>query len=202
MTEEALLRASLALILVTAMSISGYHRAQARKAAGTIPRRSESLGLIVARLAFVLPLVLSFAAYLVRPSWMAWSQLALPAVARWTGVALGGACIPLVYWVVSSLGSNISETVLTKRDHELVVHGPYRRVRHPLYTTGLLLLASASLIMTSWFVGALTILAAAGIRLVVIPAEESALVARFGDRYEDYMKRTGRLVPALKAPES
>jgi protein-S-isoprenylcysteine O-methyltransferase Ste14 len=35
-----------------------------------------------------------------------------------------------------------------------------------------------------------------GIRLVVIPAEESALIAHFGDRYRDYMKLTGRLLPS------
>ncbi len=103
----------------------------------------------------------------------------------------------LVYWVVASLGDNISETVLTKQEHELVVHGPYRWIRHPLYATGLLLLVSASLITASWFIGALTITAAAGIRWVVIPAEESALIAKFGDGYRDYMKRTGRLVPRL-----
>jgi protein-S-isoprenylcysteine O-methyltransferase Ste14 len=196
MSGETPFRIALALVLVTAVAISGYHRHRARQSGERIPRRSESGALIAGRLAFALPLLVSFIVYVARPAWMAWSQLAVPAALRWAGVVLGAACIPLVYWVVSSLGSNISETVLTNRTHELVMHGPYRWVRHPLYATGLLLLASASLMMASWFVGALTIAAAVGIRLVVIPAEESALIAHFGDRYRDYMKLTGRLLPS------
>jgi protein-S-isoprenylcysteine O-methyltransferase Ste14 len=44
--------------------------------------------------------------------------------------------LPAALWVFSALGRNVSETVLTKGDHELVTAGPYRWIRHPLYTTG------------------------------------------------------------------
>ena len=91
----------------------------------------------------------------------------------------------------------MSETVLTKEHHELVAAGPYRWIRHPLYTTGLALFVALGLMAGSWLV-----LLAAGVvlvllRLLVIPREERALVEKFGGRYEDYMERTGRLVPRL-----
>lgn len=99
--------------------------------------------------------------------------------------------------MVSSLGRNISETVLTKEDHELVTKGPYRWVRHPLYTAGTLLLIGAALTAANALLGALTALAAVLIRLVVVPHEEARLIETFGDAYRDYRRRTGTLLPRL-----
>jgi protein-S-isoprenylcysteine O-methyltransferase Ste14 len=107
--------------------------------------------------------------------------------------------VPLVVWVMKSIGPNISETVLTKREHILVTHGPYRWVRHPLYVTGLLLLISATLIASNWLIGTLTVVAAIAIRYIVIPTEEAALLEKFGDHYREYMMHAGRLLPNLRA---
>jgi protein-S-isoprenylcysteine O-methyltransferase Ste14 len=48
-----------------------------------------------------------------------------------------------------SIGANISETILTKRTHQLVTHGPYRWIRHPLYAFSLLELFSLALLADS-----------------------------------------------------
>jgi protein-S-isoprenylcysteine O-methyltransferase Ste14 len=142
-----------------------------------------------------LPLLLAILAFLIEPRWIAWAQVPLPAWTRWVGAVGGAAAVPLVWWVVSSLGRNISETILTKQDHQLVMRGPYRWVRHPLYAVGILMLASASLLMSSALVAVLTLLVIVGIRRVVIPGEEAALVQKFGDAYIEYCRRTGRLLP-------
>jgi protein-S-isoprenylcysteine O-methyltransferase Ste14 len=195
MPDETVFRWLLGMILVSAISISGYYRQRAQRATGAIARRQEKPLLIGLRLVFGLPLLLSLLAFLIRPEWMAWARLPTPVAIRWAGVAIGGISMPLVIWVMRSIGSNISETVLTKQKHELVTVGPYRWIRHPLYFTGLVLLVSATLMASNWFIGALTVIAAVAIHHVIVPAEEAALIQKFGDDYREYMNRSGRLLP-------
>ena len=102
---------------------------------------------------------------------------------------------PAAHWVLSSLGKNVSETVLTKKDHALVTIGPYRWIRHPLYTTGVAIFVALGLVQASWLILLLAVIGLVLIQLVVIPAEEQALLAKFGDRYRDYMTGTGRMLP-------
>ena len=195
MSEEEVLRIAVVAILGSAIGISGWHRRRARIEGGTISRSQESPFLILLRIVATLPILATVLAFVVHPPWMAFSQLALPRWLRWTGVASGVLAVPLVFWVVKSLGRNISETVLTKRDHRLVTEGPYRWVRHPLYGVGLLLLLGLSLITASWLLAAVTLLAALLILTVIIPREESALIETFGARYTEYQRRTGRILP-------
>ena len=149
------------------------------------------------RLVFTLPLLLSLLAFVINPSWMAWSSVAVPVWVRWGGAGLGVGIVPLTYWVFRTIGRNISETVLTKKTHELVTDGPYRWVRHPLYTVGTLLLTALSLLTANWFIALITVLAIVMIVAVVIPREEANLIETFGDAYRAYKKRTGMLLPGL-----
>lgn len=83
----------------------------------------------------------------------------------------------------------------TREEHELVTGGPYRWVRHPLYAVGSSFFVSLSLVAANWFMG----LSSLSVLLVRLPKEEEKLIERFGDEYRQYMKRTGRLLPGLKA---
>ena len=181
------------------IAISAYFRWKARQDGETISRGDEGAFLVILRLVFALPLFLAILTYLINPAWMAWSSVAVPVWVRWMGAGLGIAIVPLMYWVFSTIGRNISETVLTKETHELVTDGPYRWVRHPLYTVATLLLTSLSLITANWFIGLMTVLAISMIGLVVIPREEANLIEAFGDDYRAYQKRTGRVLPRLWA---
>jgi protein-S-isoprenylcysteine O-methyltransferase Ste14 len=94
------------------------------------------------------------------------------------------------------LGKNLTDTVVTRTKHTLVTVGPYRWIRHPLYTSAALLVLGSSLVAANWFffvTGCVVML------LLVIRTrkEEENLVARFGDDYQSYMRRTGRFVPRL-----
>jgi protein-S-isoprenylcysteine O-methyltransferase Ste14 len=126
---------------------------------------------------------------------MAWSAFDAPLSLRWSGVALGLMVLCSVHWVLSNLGRNVSETVLTKADHELVTSGPYQWIRHPLYTTGIGLFIALGLVAANWFILLCAAIAWLGIRLAVIPREERALCERFGTAYERYMSRTGAMWP-------
>ena len=114
---------------------------------------------------------------------------------RWAGVGLGVVVIASVHWVLGNLGRNVSETVLTKESHELVTSGPYRWIRHPLYTTGIALFVALGLIAANWFILLWAAAALVAIRLAVIPREERELRARFGRAYDDLVSRTGAMWP-------
>ena len=99
---------------------------------------------------------------------------------------------------MKTLGGNLTDTVVTREHHTLVVNGPYRFVRHPFYVAVGLWTTAFSVMAANWFLlaGSLAVLALLVIRT---NAEEARLVARFGDAYQEYMTRTGRFLPKLKA---
>ena len=194
--RESVFRAIAAALFAAVFSISGYHRHRAQRAGGSVSLAAEGAPTVVALRLSGLALWLSVVAYLLNPRWMRWSQLRLPVGLRWLGAALGAATLPLSLWLFRSLGTNITPTVATRDDHALVTSGPYRWVRHPLYSTGTLLFASLALLAANWFIGAMSLVVLA-LLLLRLPKEEAALIARFGDDYRAYMARTGRLLPRL-----
>ncbi len=186
------------LVLAACMSISTYMRWQARRSSTVVPRHRERPLLIVGRLVVGLPLFGGALTYVSNPRWMEWASAGLPAWSRWLGVGIGLLTVPAVYWVLRTLGANVTETVLTKSDHRLVTTGPYAWVRHPLYATGSTLFLSIGLMAANWFILLWAVIALMGIRLSVIPVEERALVAKFGNQYRRYQRRTGMLLPSLR----
>ena len=128
---------------------------------------------------------------------MAWSAILLPTWLRSLGAAVGLAMLPLLYWVVSSIGNNLYETFLTKEKHVLVTHGPYHWVRHPLYFAATLALGSLGILAANWFMLAMACVAFLGVAVLVIPREEAELIRKFGDAYREYMLRTGRFAPRM-----
>ena len=197
MEQEGLFRWVFIAIFVATFSISGYFRRKARKSGEVIPRVREGKLTLLLRLLFAAPIYLSFFAYMVNPDWMAWSSVPLPTWLRWLGVAVSLGMLPVLYWVVSTLGRNISETFLIKEDHSLVTQGPYRWVRHPLYSVATIIFVSLGILAANWFIVVMAFLIIIGIALVVIPKEEAQLIAKFGAEYREYMKRTGMLAPRL-----
>lgn len=185
-------------VLISCLGLSAFHRYRARVQGETIPRRKEPVPLIAARLLGAAALLGGMVLHVIRPDLMAWAGFRAPAWVGRTGAALGLLAVPAVRWVFVSLGRNVSETVLTKESHELIAAGPYRRIRHPLYTTGIALIGAVGLMLSSWLVLLLAAVTWAFIWFVVIPIEERELLARFGDSYRSYAARTGRLLPRIR----
>jgi protein-S-isoprenylcysteine O-methyltransferase Ste14 len=114
---------------------------------------------------------------------------------QYGGLALMLAGISLREWAVVALGRHFSVVVAIQADHRLITHGPYRWLRHPAYTGGLIATVGFGLTLGSWSmvfpIFALLLLAFSyRIRL-----EEQLLLAAFGNLYRDYMARTWRLFP-------
>ncbi len=195
--NENIFRLFAALILFTGVGISTYFRRKADQETGEKVSRSVdgSVMMTFIRIGGLI-LWLSPFVYLINPSWMAWSKIGLPDWVRWLGVGLGLLCVMGIYWLFSSIGSGITPTSATRRQHILVTSGPYRWVRHPLYTVGSSLFISFGMMADNWFIAGLGVLAFIGMA-VRTPKEEANLIEKFGDEYREYMKRTGRFFPKV-----
>ena len=137
-------------------------------------------------------------AFMIDPALMAWSSVALPVAARWTGVVLTIVTAMLLLWTLRSLGPNLTDTVVTRAAHTLVTRGPYRWVRHPFYDCMALFVVSIALMMANWFV-----MTAGGVMFTLLAirsrTEEQKLLERFGEPYRAYRAATGRFLPRISA---
>jgi protein-S-isoprenylcysteine O-methyltransferase Ste14 len=94
------------------------------------------------------------------------------------------------------LGGNWSGTVTLKDNHELIRSGPYRLVRHPIYTGILLAILGTAIAQGEWrSLIALVLITVAFLRKIAI--EESFLVQEFGNSYERYRSEVPALIPLL-----
>lgn len=194
MPTENPFRIALVIVIVLTMAVTVYHRIQAASSGEKITHADEGyLFAVVLRLAG-LGLWISTFGYLILPAYFQWASLPLPTWLRWIGVVSGAFCALLMYWTLSSLGKNLTDTVVTRAEATLVTHGPYRWVRHPFYVTAALLMASVTLLTANALIG-LSSLVVMTLLALRTPKEEQMLIERFGQPYRDYMARTGRFVP-------
>jgi len=126
------------------------------------------------------------------------ARMAFPnAPVFWTAIVLMWAGTVLRTWAVVTLGRFFRSTVHIHDDHKLVTSGPYRVLRHPGYTGGLMTTTGIGLAQ-----GNSISLAAAFFLLLVayvwrIVVEEAALRARFGEAFEAYRRKTWAIIPPV-----
>jgi protein-S-isoprenylcysteine O-methyltransferase Ste14 len=122
----------------------------------------------------------------------------LPPIIRWLALAIYALNLVLFVWCHKSLGKNWSNTLGIREDHKLIQEGPYKMVRHPMYTHFWLLMISQGLILSNWIVLMYGILAWGTLYFLRVGKEEEMMIEEFGDEYKEYMDRTGRLFPKFK----
>jgi protein-S-isoprenylcysteine O-methyltransferase Ste14 len=110
------------------------------------------------------------------------------------GAALTFAGLAFAIWARMLLGGNWSSDVTLKRDHELIVAGPYHWVRHPIYTGILLALAGSALALGEWR-GALGVVLAGVAYWRKLRIEEAVMRRQFGEAYARYAERVPALMP-------
>jgi protein-S-isoprenylcysteine O-methyltransferase Ste14 len=194
MTADETFRLLLLVTVAVVLPIGLYHRIRSQATREPLDRRQEGMFILATLRPAGLAFFAGLTAYLVSPASMAWASMPLPVAVRWLGVGIGATAAVLLTWTFRRLGKNITDTVVTRRDHTLVLQGPYRWVRHPFYGAVTLFLLGLSLVASSWF---LLLTGTVVVTLLVIRTrrEEDHLVRRFGDDYREYMNRTGRFLP-------
>jgi protein-S-isoprenylcysteine O-methyltransferase Ste14 len=201
MHPETPFRMALAVVIVLTMSVTAYYRLQAASSGDKISHKEEGYAFAAVLRLAGLALWVSVFGYLFFPAHFRWAALPLPEWLRWLAVAAGALCSLLMYWTLSSLGRNLTDTVVTRANAHLVTHGPYHWVRHPFYVTVALLMICTTLLTASWLIG-LTSLAVLTLLAIRTPKEEQMLIQRFGQPYRDYMARTGRFLPGWRPTSS
>ncbi|HKT46581.1 MAG TPA: isoprenylcysteine carboxylmethyltransferase family protein [Candidatus Acidoferrales bacterium] len=159
-------------------------------------KKRESWG---QRLAYIVPLVLAWTLLFQRGLRRGWLEARLfpaSAIADWTGLALVAAGVALAFWARWHLGTNWSGTVTLKQDHELIRTGPYRAIRHPIYTAILVALAG-SMVQLGEVRGVVALAVAWLSFYVKARREESFLKQEFGEGFETHARNTGMFLPHL-----
>jgi len=112
------------------------------------------------------------------------------------GLAIAAAGIGLAFWARFTLGGNWSSTVTIKEDHRLIRSGPYRMVRHPIYSG--ILLAALGTAIGYGTVPCLIGLAIASFHFCTKwRLEERFMERQFGAQYIEYRREVKALIPGL-----
>jgi protein-S-isoprenylcysteine O-methyltransferase Ste14 len=151
-------------------------------------RGSFSLILILLWVALGADFALSF---LLPQANILWNRTAI----FYLGISLMLAGMAFRFYAMSVLGRFFTYDVAVHVGQTVVEAGPYRYIRHPSYTGGLITLAGLGLALGNW-AGLLALLACTGAGYSYrIFVEEEALLAALGEPYREYMRRTRRLIP-------
>lgn len=126
--------------------------------------------------------------------WLGLLSVPFPAWLRWLGIALGLSSLVIYVWSRLAIGKEWSSDLRLRDRHQLVTTGPYSRVRHPIYLALILFMTSITLVAANWLLIAFLTISATDLALR-IPKEEQMMIEEFGDEFEAYMQRTGKLLP-------
>ncbi len=174
-----------------------FYRVRSQRSGEKLDRRAEGLPILLTLRPLGALCLLGVTAFIIKPAWMAWSSIPLPTWSRWSGLGIGVMAATLFLWTLHTLGNNLTDTVVTRKYHQLVTSGPYRWVRHPFYDAVLLSVVTAALLAANWFVFS-TGCTVFALQVIRARCEEERLHARFGDAYLAYAKETGRFVPRMR----
>jgi protein-S-isoprenylcysteine O-methyltransferase Ste14 len=154
---------------------------------------------VVQRLTYVLPLVLAFLLFSLPETNRGWLGTPLypqSLAAGWLGVLLTAAGVAFAIWARVHLGTNWSGAVTLKEDHELIRTGPYRTIRHPIYT-GILLAVLGSVVALAQVRGVIAFFIIWLSFYIKARREESLLSAEFGPRFVEHQQHTGMFLPRV-----
>jgi protein-S-isoprenylcysteine O-methyltransferase Ste14 len=195
--DEGVFRWVMVAGFVAVVAVTAPHRIKAATKE-KLDRRKEGTFILATLRPIAGALWIGAIAYMINPAWMTWSSIPLPVWLRWTGVLFSVLSVALLIWTLPVLGKNLTDTVVTRREHTLVTRGPYRWIRHPFYVAMALVTIGSALVAANWFIF-ITGVIAFSLLAIRSHVEEEQLAARFGDAYLDYQRRTGRFLPKLRA---
>ncbi|MDQ0318486.1 protein-S-isoprenylcysteine O-methyltransferase Ste14 [Pararhizobium capsulatum DSM 1112] len=129
----------------------------------------------------------------------------IPGAADYTShlwaVVIGAILFCTAMWVFrrthKQLGRNWSITLEIRQKHELISAGPYSLVRHPMYTSFLLMGLSQAFLLSNWVAGMAGLIGFAVLFFLRVDKEERMMLEVFGPEYSAYMAKTKRIIPYL-----
>lgn len=180
------------LFFASRLRLTGEHEAADRKAI-----KREGWVHIAIRIIRSTSLVVFLVLYAINRPWLRTLQVPFPDWLRWMGVALGILSLGFYAWSRITLGKEWSSCLQMREAHHLVTTGPYAWIRHPIYLALMGFITAIALIAANWFLITFLVISIVDLALR-IPNEEQMMIEVFGDEYQVYMQRTGRLFPKYR----
>lgn len=188
LAKAAILLSSIVMVVIRAphgQRSRGVKVAKSRK--GTL----EVVLLTIAWLGFFVPL------FWIATKWLSFADYPLhPAP-----FAAGILCLAVGLWFFhrshTDLGTNWSVTLEVREKHQLVTHGIYRRIRHPMYMALGLYSLGQALVLPNWVAGPSYLVAFGLLFVLRLGPEERMMREEFGADYDAYAARTSRIVPGI-----
>ena len=140
---------------------------------------------------FVLPLVGIFT------PWLKFAAYELPSWTGWLGTIFFGIAIWLFWRAHIDLGLNWSASLEIRENHSLIENGVYKYIRHPMYAAFWLWGIAQILLLHNWIYGLSYIISFIPMYYLRVRQEENMMIDTFGEQYQNYMVRTGRVIPKL-----
>ena len=175
------------------MVIRAYYHRQAIKYGGKQNFKENRL----VRLIIAVPFVYFLVRYMANPEFLSWADLEISDWLQWLGLILGIITIPLSVWIHIHLGKNFSSCLHVREGHYLVTTGPYKWVRHPMYTVLLMNFLAILLLTKNWLIGGVPILILCLVVAGRLKHEEKLMQDTFGEEYNRYKLSTGKFLPKL-----
>lgn len=105
----------------------------------------------------------------------------------------------LLSWTASRvLGRHLRVDAALESNHQLICAGPYRWMRHPIYTSMLCVLLATGILIASLYLFVPALLAFLIGTYIRVRVEDGLLASRFGDEFLAYRRRVGALIPGMK----
>lgn len=140
---------------------------------------------------FIVPLIYSAS------NWLDFANYSLPTWAGWLGVVFIILAL-IVFWRAhADLKTNWSPSLEIREKHELITHGIYGYIRHPMYASQWLWVIAQPLLLQNWLAGWLDLFVFILFYFLRVRAEEKLMIDTFGEQYRDYMKKVGGVFPKL-----
>lgn len=181
-----------AIGLVAWVVIRVPHQRRARKIkvttnAKTLPDRAAlaaaTVGLSLIPIIYVATGFPAFADYTFQP-WLGWIGLVVELAFLW-----------LFHASHRQLGKNWSVSLEIRKEHKLVTDGLYKYVRHPMYLSFWLWAIAQFCLLANWFAGLAGIVGVGILYFYRVGHEEAMMRNAFGASYDEYARRTGRIIP-------
>ena len=188
LAKAAILASSIAMVVIRAPH---GQRSRGVKVAKSRRGRLEIALLTLAWLGFFIPLL-----WIATP-WLAFADYPLRPVPFAAGLLCLAAGLWLFHRSHADLGTNWSVTLEVREAHQLVTHGIYRRIRHPMYMALFLYSIGQALALPNWVAGPSYLLTFGLLFALRLGPEERMMRDEFGADYDAYAARTSRLVPGI-----
>ena len=135
--------------------------------------------------------------YSIYPPFMNLIHVDFPIWLRWLGTLF--AFIGVVLWIYSQavLDKYWSPQLQVQNEHKIITSGPYRVIRHPIYTSMFIWVIGLAIFTANIVFALIALLTIIGL-ILRVPKEEKMMIEQFGDEYKKYMQITGSIFPRFR----